>query len=217
MRACYPQLLLVFLLALPAWAGPANQRTLVVDDFEHGLKPGWKVKKFHGETTYQVVSDDGGHVLRAESRGAASGLFYELEFAPGEYPILAWRWKVENLVERSDPTRKAGDDYPARIYVVFPHWFFPKTRSLNYIWATDFPVNRPVANPFTKNAMMIAVESGAERVGQWVTERRNLIEDFRAAFGEDPPEAGAVALMTDTDQTGEHAVAWYDDIRLEAK
>ncbi|MFU8858474.1 MAG: DUF3047 domain-containing protein [Deferrisomatales bacterium] len=212
-----PLFFLPALLALAVAAALADPRTLLVDDFEDGLRSGWKERSFEGHTLYEVVSDGGNRVLRAESRGTASGLFYELSFDPREYPILTWRWKVENLVEASDPTRKSGDDYPARLYVVFPHWFFPRTRSLNYIWATDFPVDRPIPNPFTANAMMIAVRSGPGDVGRWVEERRDLVADFRAAFGTDPPRAGAVAVMTDTDQTGERAVAYYDDIRLEGR
>jgi hypothetical protein len=59
---------------------------------------------------------------------------------------------------------------------------------------------------------MVAVESGAERTGAWVDERRNVLEDYRAIFGEEPPSVGAVAIMTDTDNTGESALACYDDI-----
>lgn len=195
----------------------AGHPGVLVDDFEQGLRPGWKERRFQGQTSYTVVPEGEGHALRAEATGSASGMVYEVEFDPAEYPILTWRWKVENLVAASDPTRKAGDDYPARVYVVFPHWFFPKTRSLNYIWATGSPVETPIPNPFTGNAVMIAVESGPEKVGQWVTERRDIVADFRAAFGEEPPKAGAIAIMTDTDQTGERAVAWYDDLRLQAR
>ncbi len=210
-------LFLPALLALSAAPALAEPRTLLVDDFEAGLRPGWKERSFEGHTLYEVVPEGDNRVLRAESRGTASGLIYEVSFDPGEYPILAWRWKVENLVEASDPTRKAGDDYPARVYVVFPHWFFPKTRSLNYIWATDFPVDRPIPNSFVSNAVMIAVRSGPGDVGRWVEERRDIVADFRAAFGSDPPRAGAIAVMTDTDQTGTRAVAYYDDIRLERR
>lgn len=210
-RTRLARLALLVPLAFPALAGPP---TLWIDDFEGGLRPGWKERSFEGRTRYEVVADDGNRILRAESEGAASGLVYEVDFDPREYPVLAWRWKVEGLAAASDPTRRGGDDYPARVYVVFPHWFFPRTRSLVYIWATDFPPGKPVPNPFTGNAVMIAVRSGPQHVGRWVEERRNLVEDFRAAFGEDPPRAGAVALMTDTDQTGERAVAFYDDLRL---
>lgn len=202
---------------LVAFAAFAAADRLWIDDFEAGLRPGWEERAFHGETRYSVVPDGDGHVLRAESRAAASGLVYRVSFDPEALPILTWRWKVENLVPGSDPRRKAGDDYAARVYVVFPHWFPPKTRSLNYIWATDYPTETPIPNPFFGNAVMIAVESGPARVGEWVTERRDLVADFRRAFGEDPPTAGAVAVMTDTDQTGASAVAYYDDIRLEAR
>ncbi|GAB6062361.1 DUF3047 domain-containing protein [Deferrisoma palaeochoriense] len=204
------------LLALALWAGAAAAAgPLWHEDFEAGLRPGWEEKRFQGRTAYEVVAEpDGNHALRAEARASASGLVYELAFDPCRYPILSWRWRVDRVVARSDPTRKEGDDYAARVYVVFPHWFPPKTKSLNYIWATR-PLPGPVPNPFFSNAVMIAAEAGAGRVGRWVTVRRNLVEDFRAAFGTDPPRAGAVALMTDTDQTGEAVTAWYDDLRIE--
>ncbi len=207
------------LLAAALLAAPAGATSpLAVDDFEAGRKAAWQEKEFRGRTEYRVVLEPGGnHALRAEARGAASGLVYEVAFDPREYPILAWRWKVENLVTASDPSRKVGDDYPARVYVVFPHWFPPKTRSLNYIWATGLPQGAQVPNPFFANAVMIAAQSGPALLGRWVEERRDLIADYRRAFGEDPPRAGAIAVMTDTDQTGETAVGWYDDLRLEAR
>jgi hypothetical protein len=62
--------------------------------------------------------------------------------------------------------------------------------------------------------MLVAVESGNGNAGKWVNEERNIYEDYRKFFGEEPPLLGAVALMTDTDNTGEEAVAWYGDITL---
>jgi hypothetical protein len=61
---------------------------------------------------------------------------------------------------------------------------------------------------------MIAVQSGPAHLGQWLEERRNFLEDYRKCFGEETPKAGAVAIMTDTDNTGEKAIAWYGPIRL---
>ena len=62
--------------------------------------------------------------------------------------------------------------------------------------------------------MMIAVESGSAQTGRWVVEKRNVLEDYRRVFGTDPPKAGAIAIMTDTDNTGEEAVAYYGPIRI---
>ena len=195
----------------------AGDAPLVIDDFEAGLRPGWEVKRFKGETSYTVVPEGSGRVLRAESNGSASGLLFKIDYDPLQYPVLSWRWKVAGVIANGDETRREGDDYAARVYVVFPHWFPPKTRSINYIWANQLPKGRHVPNPFFANAVMVAIESGPEGAGRWVSERRNVAEDFRAIFGGAPPRAGAVALMTDTDNTGARAVAWYDDLRLEQR
>jgi hypothetical protein len=189
---------------------------VLIDDFEDGLRPEWEVKEFKGRTVYVVAhDDDGSHVVKAESRDAASGLIYKMEYSLRDYPVLAWRWKVTNILDKGDETKKEGDDYPARVYVVFPHWFFPKTKSINYIWANKLPKGQHVPNPFTGNAVMVAVQSGRENVGRWISERRNVYEDYRRLFGEEPPMVGAIAIMTDTDNTGGSATAWYDDIRIE--
>ena len=118
------------------------------------------------------------------------------------------------MLDKGDVRAKKTDDYPARVYVIFPHWFPPKTRSINYIWANRLPVGEAVPNAYYAKAIMLAVQSGAENAGKWVTEERNVLEDFRRLFGEEPPEVGAIAIMTDTDNTGEQATACYDDLTL---
>ena len=173
---------------------------------------GWTQKIFSGETDYRIVSDAGQKVLHAKSSASASGLVFETEYDPVEYPILAWRWKIDHIIARGDSRTKSGDDYAARVYVIFPHWFFPKTKPLTYIWGNRLPKEAVQPNAYTGNAMMIAVESGSAMAGQWVSVQRNIIADYRRAFGEDPPTVGAIAIMTDTDQTGESALAWYADI-----
>jgi len=202
--------LLALVLFLPFSRAGAEQR--IIDDFEQGLRPGWEEKSFSGHTRYAVVAEEGGHCLRAESSAAASGLIYRIEFEPAEFPILRWRWKIDGTLPRGNGLTKAGDDYAARVYVIFPHWLFFRTRSLNYIWANRLPEGQVLPNSYTGNAVMIAVESGSGKAGEWIREERNLVEDFRLAFGEDPPKAGAIAVMTDTDNTRGEARACYDDI-----
>ena len=202
------------LLAGVAGAGP---QPLLVDDFEAGLSPGWQEKSFKGRTDYRVIADSSGHVLQADSRGTASGLVRKLDLDPRDTPILSWRWKVAGTIARGDERTKAGDDYAARVYVIFPHWFFPKTRTLNYIWANHLPQGEFLPNAYTGNAMMIAVESGEAKRGEWVAEQRDIVADYRRAFGEDPPRIGAIAIMTDTDNTGTQSTGWYDDLVLQGR
>ena len=197
---------------------------------------GWKplmFKKIPKPTAYQLVSDGSAVVVKATSEAAASGLTKEVKIDPSIFPVVQWRWKIENLLVRSDVTRKSGDDYPARLYITFE--YDPDKVSLgrklkynagralfgeipigalNYIWDTKTPPGTVVDNAYTDFAKMIVVESGAEKVGVWVEESRNVYQDYKQAFGEDPSFINGVAIMTDTDNTKERAVAYYGDIRF---
>jgi len=204
------------------------------------LPAGWEplvFKKVPHNTSYSLVKDGGAVVVRADSRASASGLVRKIRVDPREYPILEWRWKVMNLIEKSDVRKKSGDDYPARIYVTFEYdparvGFLDRVKfralrllygaelpiaAINYIWASHAERGAVVANAFTDRVRMIVVESGEEGVGSWLNERRNVLEDYRRAFGDDPPAISGVAIMTDTDNTGEAATAFYGDIVLERR
>lgn len=207
-------LLILLLLLLYASALDAGEAAITLDDYQQGLAKGWQEKVFKGRTTYTATQKDGQPCIAAFSQAAASGLFFEISFAPETRPILTWQWQVEHVLTQGDARRKAGDDYAARVYVVFPSLLFWRTKALNYIWDNRLPKETFIGNAYTKNAMMVVVESGPEKTGKWVTERRNIKEDFIKAFGETPPQVGAIAIMTDTDDTGETAKAWYGPIRI---
>jgi hypothetical protein len=187
---------------------------ILLDNYKDGLSPKWEGKSFEGTTRYEVTREDNQLCIKATSTASASGLYYKIKYNPKDYPILTWRWKVDHVLSKGDALHKDGDDYAARVYVVFPSLAFWRTKALNYIWANKLPQGQAVPNAFTSNAILVAVESGPERTGQWVEETRNVFEDYRRYFGKEPPKAGAIAIMTDTDNTGESATAWYGPIRL---
>lgn len=209
-------ILLIFLAACIPLNGIAGEAIVVIDDFESGLKGQWEPQEFKGKTKtrYSIIETEGSKVLKAESNASASGLIYKYKYDLKEYPVLTWRWKVSNTIKKGDETKKAGDDYAARVYVIFPHWIPPLTKSINYIWANKLPKGQHIPNPFYSKAVMVAVESGNENVGKWIMERRNVYEDYKSIFGEEPPLAGGIAIMTDTDNTGEAAIAYYDDLMI---
>ncbi|MFA7383669.1 MAG: DUF3047 domain-containing protein [Desulfurivibrionaceae bacterium] len=201
-------------LGLALSTAGSSPKEQVLDDYKNGLGPGWEAKSFVGRTHYAVEHEGKKSYLKATSTAAASGLFFKIAYEAKEQPLLRWSWKVERTLARGDERTKAGDDYAARVYVVFPSLLFWNTKALNYIWANKLPKREALPNAFTANAMMIAVESGNERTGQWLNEERNIYEDFRKYFKTEPPKVGAIAIMTDTDNTGESAVAWYGPISI---
>jgi len=197
--------------------------------------PGWEplvFKKIDRHTRYELVTDDGVVVVKAVSAAAASGLIRKIRIDPMQYPLVEWRWKVSNTLQKGDVTKKEGDDYPARIYITFAYdpsklsfgdrvkyktakllyGEYPPTGAINYIWGNHAAIGMMVPNPYTDRVMMIVVESGDEKTNRWVTQKRNLLEDYRDAFHTDPPPISSVAIMTDTDNTGEAATAYYGDI-----
>ncbi|MBI4799239.1 MAG: DUF3047 domain-containing protein [Desulfarculus sp.] len=209
---------MAWLLALlMAAAGPAWAGEIKVGHFSAGDLGGWEEKVFKGHTRYELVLDQGRAVLRAEADASASALVKTLRLDPRRYPLLRWSWKIEGTLPQGDERGKAGDDYAARVYVVFPSALFWRTRAINYIWANRLPQGQHLPNAFSANAMMVAVRSGPEQAGQWLSEERDVAEDFRRLFGDEPPEMGAVAVMTDADNTGGRAVAYYGDISLAAR
>jgi hypothetical protein len=166
------------------------------------------------------------------AESSASGLVREIKIDPKEFPVVQWHWKVTNILKKGDVRRKEGDDYPARIYVTFEYdssklGFFEKAKyeavrllygqyppigAINYIWESKLPQGMMIPNPYTNRVIMIVVESGETKLNQWVSEERNIYGDYKKAFGQEPPMISGVAIMTDTDNTGEKATAYYGDI-----
>jgi hypothetical protein len=204
------------------------------------LPEGWEpllFKKIARHTRYTVAREGEGWVLKAESEAAASALYRPLDLDPLAYPRLTWRWKIGNTLVKSDARKNEGDDYPARVYVAFRYdpnrataWekatygasrllygTYPPRAVLNYIWDSRLPPGTMLDNAYTDRAKMIVVRSGAAEVGRWMTETRNIVDDYRRLFGGDPPRIAGVAVMTDTDDTGERAVAWYDALAFLAR
>lgn len=203
------------------------------------LPAGWEplvFKKIERHSEYRLVDDGGTTVVQAKSDASASGLIRKITIDPRTYPIIEWRWKTMNTFEKGDVTRKSGDDYPARIYIAFEYdpdkvGFFERARfgainllygeyppigAINYIWASHAPEGTTVPNAYTDRVKMIVVESGETHAGTWVTESRNLLEDYKTVFGDEPPMIRGIAIMTDSDNTGASAQTFYGDIVMKA-
>ncbi len=210
---------LAIFASTPAMPVAATSHSVEVSHFASGDLSGWQEKVFHKKTRYELVNNDGadgvGTVLMAHSNASASGLVREMNIDLTKTPCLAWSWKVDGVLDGLDETTKAGDDYAARVYVVFSGGaFFWNTRALSYVWSSQQPVGATWPNAYSSNAIVLAAQSGSRHVGQWVSQRHNIRDDFKRLFGEDITQADAVAIMTDTDNSGRSATAYYGEITL---
>lgn len=211
MRPVLPLLAALLLPALPAL--PAMAETVPVGMFSAGDLAGWEDKSFKGQTQYELAPGPAGTVLQASTDGMASGRFKKIRVDLARTPVLNWSWKIEAPYRDINESTKVGDDFPVRVYVVVERGLLGlRTRAINYVWASAKPPGSRWPNPFTGQAMMLAVDSGPAKAGAWVSHKRNVRDDLRAAFGDDVTEIHAVAVMTDGDNGGRRARAWYGDI-----
>lgn len=175
----------------------------------------WREVEVHGRTSYALEEEDGQRHITARSRNGASILLRPFRYDPDRYEWLSWRWRVEQLVQGEDLTRKSGADASARVYVYFDTGGLPwQKRNLDYVWSATHPVGTILPSPYSANSRAIVVESGAEHVGAWQHVSRNVEDDYRRCFGGNPPDVVAIGLMTDTDSTHSDAIASFDDLQV---
>ncbi|UZE95316.1 DUF3047 domain-containing protein [Alkalimarinus alittae] len=206
-------LLVIFICAFMPSVSLSDE-TIPVGLFSSGSLAGWEPKQFEGETTYRIEVLDNHQVLIAHSENAASGLFKETTINLKDYPYLNWRWRIDRKLPEHDEQQKAGDDYVARIYVIRSGGLlFWRTKALNYVWSSRAEKGKTWPNAFAPdNNRMISIRSSQDNTHQWYSEKRNIYNDFKDWLGEEIVEIHAIAIMTDTDNTGGEATAYYGDI-----
>jgi hypothetical protein len=194
----------------------------------------WQPYRFDSlnPTRYLLVKEGGATVIEAVSKASASGLVRRIDVDLYRFPVLNWSWKATSMFSEEDPHSKAGDDYPVRISVQFAPDSSRRSltdrladmaaraicgkdapfRSISYVWSVREPIGKMVPNPYTPRSVTVVAASGTANMGRWMEIRRDVREDFRAAFNEEPPLVTSIGVMTDTDDTGNDTVSYYGDI-----
>ena len=199
----------------------------------------WKhlpLASFKNNTDYMLVVEDGAVVLRAVSHNAASFLAVPVDFDPHQFPILSWRWKVAQDIPAASTTEQSKEDSPLRVMVAFDGDVSKlpfKDRvsakaaqsisgqalpyaTLMYIWGEKVAVDSMTTSSRSARIRMLAVSADGQGLGRWQSYSRNLVDDFKRAFGEEPGKVISIQVMTDTDNTGADAQAYYGDISVGA-
>ena len=184
---------------------------------ENTLKE-WKEKIFKGRVMYELKKLNGDGFVLAASDQTASALFYKIKLDMDKHPVISWKWNAKKFPAKpgSENLKDAKqDDFAARVYIIFPAIFFTKSRALEYIWTQDVKEGTISASPYSRNLQLVVAQSGKGEADEWIYEERDIYNDYKAAFGEEPRyDIGAIAFMTDSDSTKSSAEAFYDDIKI---
>lgn len=202
--------------------------------------PPWKFASLPNKvpTKFAIVDLGGARVLKVEAEESYGNLVHGLHVQVGERSTLAWRWRVDKLIDEADVKTRAGDDSPAKLCVFFAfdaarlslgertklaiaHSTTGQdvpTETLCYVWDNKLPIDTGLPNAFTKRIRFIVLQSGTAKLAQWVPQRRNLVADYLRMFADEAegkvPEVVGVAISADADNTKGHGLAYFGDVTL---
>jgi len=208
------QRILFFLLLLaflaPAWA---SERVIVADfssDLGNGGHPsGWQLHEKTGKADYTVIQDGGIPALRLRSEETSFALQKAVDIDPQLYPVLSWKWKVTKLPNGGDFRKSNSDDQAAQIFLAFSN-----RKTIAYIWDTTAPagaVEDASGIPFV-SVKAIVVRSGPDDAGRWITETRNVLEDYKALYGDEPPVLAGIRIQINSQHTATSGESFFADV-----
>jgi len=235
-----PVTLLCFFVAVTGWRGSnaeAQGRTAVIEDFQEyasGIFTRWLIRdagKRAASSIYRIGSEGGNRYLAADSKRDSIQIARRVSWNLSAHPVLTWRWRARRLPAGGNESAGSTNDSAASIYVIFQRarvpflpWDKQPINVIKYVWSTTLPVGRVLNKSKEKLGVIIyegrfvVLQSGYERLGEWITESRNILEDYRRLFGSAPPgNPILIAILTDSNATGSTASADYDDIAITAR
>jgi hypothetical protein len=212
---------------------------------EENALASWEHKIFQGRVAYWVDFEEDSGFVHSKSKGSASAIFYRLKFDVTRYPHLSWKWRVGKFPDKTKvDDSKRRDDFAARVYVVFIGRFFSNFKCVEYVWDEHLPEGTILDSPYAKQIKQLVIQSGpgspqcaaksvrppsaslasggtnpagilADSLEEWVSESRNVLEDYQKLFGRKPKnKVAAIAIMTDSEGTAGEAEAFFDDIKI---
>ena len=197
----------------------------------------WENFQFSGNknpTKFTVVKDSNFTYLKIVSDSSASGLIHKNQFNPNQYPVLSWRWRVNDIIDEADGRTKSGDDYPIRVFVMFDddsagtsfwtsirnsaikllYGMEPPESSLCFVWSNRVYNEKFFDSPYSETVKIIPIQMGEAGLKVWFEHRININEQFREVFNRPCPGSAKIAIMADTDNLEVSTRASLDYIRI---
>ena len=210
-----PIFTIVLFLALLSGPVRAAEKVLFASNFSRGLSNGWEnVAFFKTPTDYAVVREGTNRFVRGVADKTCSGLTTKLNLVPPTKLMLRWRWRIAGVNTNGSERDLKKFDHAARVFVAFDTFIGPP-RSLNYMWANVEPVGAVLEHPKSSRAQIFVLESGNTKAGEWTTEERDVMADWKRVFPDKPmPKIVGLGVMTDSDSLGQKLTGDYADIEL---
>ena len=190
--------------------------TVKVFDFTESEFETLKVKKVRGaknKTKYALGKNENGNFIRSEADYAASGLGKEIELNLSKTPFLNITWKVEKELSGINENTKKGHDYAARVFVIKKTGVTPlSNKAMNYVYSSNNEINTNQSSPYTKKSIDYVLSTTKKSLNEWVTVKVNVKEHFKKFHNLDVNDIQGVVIMTDTDNSKKHAIAYYQNI-----
>ena len=211
-------LLLGVLLGVTAIWAAEREQVLGFAPGENGVPEGWELFVNAGEADLALVKDGGGRALKLRSRASSFSLQRKVAIDLKRTPFVVWQWKVTELPQRGDFRQRATDDQAAQLYVVFS-WEVFRKEAIAYIWDSTAPegttarIPSPALYPFL-NLHVVVVRSGEAERGKWITETRNVAEDYRKLFAANPDKVQGVMIQINSQHTASRGESYWRSIRF---
>ena len=175
-------------------------------------------KKYKGETTWTLGSNQNGNFIKAEAEGKGSGLGKEVLIDLLKTPFINITWKVEKDLSGIVENSKKGHDYAARVFVIKKTGSTAlSNRAVNYVFSSNNEVGKNWPSPYTKKSIDYVLSSTKNSSNVWVTVKANVKEDFMKLHGIEVLDISGVAIMTDTDNSKLKAISYYQNIYFSAE
>ncbi len=226
-------LMVTLLLVIPCTA-ICRQNGIVLDSFDMGKLADWNIKIFSGKSDYKVVKDGKNYVFRLRSKESSFLAYKKRNVSLKDFKFIRWKWKVTSIPANGDVRSKDRNDQAAQLYVRFPIierpinsrffgaiWDSVMSNDLNahvlgYLWDTKAPVGFSGVNRSWSSMRYIIVESGYKNINKWVSEKRNIYEDYKRLFKREPPRnIEGLGVMINSNNTKSYAESFYDDFVFE--
>jgi hypothetical protein len=205
--------LLLYALIIPAILTADNENIIRLGDFSNciksGIPCGWE--KFKEIKGVSLQHDSVYYFVTIKSANDVEGIDKRMRFNVNEYSLLKWHWRVHALPVGAREDVKKKNDSAAGIYIAFKG-IYPFNHVIKYVWSAQMPVGMIFPSPNHGKTMIFIIRSGSAGLNEWVSEKRDIRNDYITAFGSSPPLAEAIAIQTDSDNTQSTANADYADI-----